>query len=126
MRIIYQAFDGKNFSSEKECLAYEEKEKLQEVVDAVVILDYNKNILPYAEMGEQVFQLGYYVALKSDRAAEIMSEIAEKAGYQFPNAEGFYYYDEEDNEFYELSQKIRELEESLTHYDNILAKLKGE
>lgn len=126
MRVIYQAFDGENFSSEKECLAYEEKEKLQEVINAVVILDYDKNILPHAEMGKQVFQLGYYVALKSKRAAEIIGELAEKAGYQFPNVEGFYYYDEEDNEFYELNQKIKELEESLTHYNNVLAKLKGE
>lgn len=126
MRVVYQAFDGKNFSNEKECLDYEKREKLQEVVDAVVILDYNKNILPHTEMGEQAFQLGYYVALKSKRAAEIISEIAEKAGYQFPNAEGFYYYDEEDNEFYDLSQKVKELEESLTHYENVLAKLKRE
>lgn len=126
MRVVYQAFDGKNFSSEKECLDYEEKESFHEMLNDVIILDHDENFLCFAQKGERVFPYSYYVALKSKRAAEIMGEIAEKAGYQFPNAEGFYYYDEDDNEFYELRQKIKELEEKLTHYDNVLAKLKGE
>lgn len=120
IRKIYVADDGEEFENKRECEEYERKFK---AVDSVVFFDENCEKLMGKDPGD-LMNNGMFLFIKNAEKAEQFFEWEhEYYGYNYPQdpkTGGLYYYDEHDDEYYDLIEEISKLTDQR---DKILTQL---
>ena len=58
--------------------------------------------------------------IKTNAAAELLSTIAEEEGYIIPNQIGAFVWDEEENNFINVENKVEKMKKGLSFYERIL------
>ena len=121
MEIIYRALDGTIFKSEEECISYEKDKELTAQKMGIYLND--------CKVPLSVFDPGFcedvaYIYLPTDEAVALLSSVTE--GYCFPKKKGFWAFSWDDNEWFRIDEEIENLQEKITHYQEIIESLKAE
>lgn len=121
MEIIYRALDGTIFKSEEDCVSYEKNKKLTTQIMGVYLND--------CKVPLSVFDPGFcedvaYIYLPTNEAIALLNSATE--GYNFPKEKGFWAFDWDDNEWFRIDEEIENLQEKITHYQEIIESLKAE
>lgn len=139
MDIIYRANDGKEFDDEHECINHElqlEVHKL-ETNGGIIALDYyNENIPNYLEFFEKVYHIYFdneetVTELDNifNRFANEVLEIADKDLDELfenglPNAKTWYHWNDCEDQFECDEYKIKQLQDHIEEYDDILKEVR--
>lgn len=121
MEIIYRALDGTIFKSEKDCIDYEKNKKLTAQKMGIYLND--------CKVPLSVFDPGFcedvaYIYLPTNEAIALLNSATE--GYNFPKEKGFWAFNWDDNEWFRIDEEIKNLQEKITHYQEIIESLKAE
>lgn len=119
MKIIYRAFDSKEFDCELDCEAYERRIGIEDDVQGTRFFDQGKNPIPLVDLSRCI-EAGWYVFVPTAKAAKGLNKYAkEEAGLIYDFSEvGYYYYDEDNDEW-------RLVEELLNKYNEIMNIFEG-
>lgn len=110
IKYTYISDDGEEFETEEECL---EHEKTIDSASSVLMIDSRELVITDKEPSTAYEKAIYLYIFDTKRARAFLDWIHGETGYSIPeNAKAgeLYYYDESDNEYKELSEKIKELE----------------
>lgn len=124
MNIIYRAFDGKEFEEKDDCINYEEK---------IIAEKYKNDIIGLSEEFEQIslfdgvenfFQESYFVLVKTDEAVNFIEENSYNWNvYTPPLKKGTFYFNEMNNEWQDIDEKINEFYQEIEEMTGIKNKL---
>lgn len=121
MEVVYRALDGTIFKSEKDCIAYEKNKKLTAQKMGIYLND--------CKVPLSVFDPGFceevnYIYLPTDEAVTLLQSVSD--GYYLPKEKGFWAFNWDDNEWFRIDEEIKNLQEKITHYQEIIESLKAE
>ena len=121
MEIIYRALDGTIFKSEKECISYEKDRKLTAQKMGIYLNDCK---VPISVFDPGFYEEVKYIYLPTDEAVALLRSVSD--GYCFPEEKGFWAFNWDDNEWLRIDEEIKNLQEKITHYQEIIDSLKAE
>ena len=138
MEIIYRAKDGKEFDDERDCRNHElqlEVHKLEKSGGIIALDYYNENISNYLEFFDQVHHIYFaneeviteldnifnkFANEGLDIADKDLDELFENG---LPNAKTWYHWNDCEEQFECDEYKIRQLQDHIEEYDDILKKV---
>lgn len=138
MEIIYKANDGREFNDEYDCINHElqlEVHKLEKSGGIIALDYYNENISNYLEFFDQVHHIYFaneeviteldnifnkFVNEGLDIADKDLDELFENG---LPNAKTWYHWNDCEEQFECDEYKIRQLQDHIEEYDDILKKV---
>lgn len=121
METVFRAFDGKIFEDEDDCFLYERKEKEKKIRNQYFGMDYAENKINFSEKSFfDFFNEIQFLIIKTKAAAELLSTVAEEEGYTIPNQIGAFVWDEEENNFINVENKVEKMKKELSFYERIL------
>lgn len=141
MEIIYRANDGAEFDDERDCINHElqlEVHKLEENGGIIALDYYNETIPNYLEFFEKVYHIYFtneevITELETifNRFANEGLEIANKDLDELfenglPNAKTWYHWNDCEDQFECDEYKIKQLQDHIEEYDDILKKVREE
>lgn len=124
MRIIYEAFDGKQFEDEKECEQYEIEKKVSTVKEEILFLTFDFEKLP---INEEELEQCYYLIIKTEKAFKIFEKITENwSTYNLPEdlGVGAWFYDEAKYDWIDVEEEAINLKNKLAILDKLIKILK--
>lgn len=107
MEIIYKAFDGKIFDNEYKCQNYETEKALEEYRKSVKLLDSYGKPIPLTQDG---LVECFFINIKNEKFLKWIPEQR----FSLPQNIGIYYYNDKDDRWENLDNKIDELKENLS------------
>ena len=130
MEIIYRANDGKEFEDEYECEKYERELKEKELLNkGIVFLDYyNEKIdAPIYESARI-----YHIYFPTEESIKLLEKVYEEENDTIvdhlnlneevkPNI--WYHFDDFENGYFSYERKIKECQDQIEEYDDILKKI---
>lgn len=137
MEVIYRANDGKEFDDELDCRNHElqlEVHKLEKSGGIIALDYYNENIPNYLECFEKVYHIYFaneeviaeletifnkFTNEGLDIADKDLDELFENG---LPNAKTWYHWNDCADQFESDEDKIKQLQDHIEAYDNILKK----
>lgn len=121
METVFRAFDGKIFEDEDDCVLYERKEKEKKIHNQYFGMNYAENKIDFSEKSFcDFFNEIQFLIIKTKAAAELLSTAAEEEGYIIPNQIGAFVWDEEENNFINVENKVEKMKKGLSFYERIL------
>lgn len=121
METVFRAFDGKIFEDEDNCALYEKREKEKKIHNQYLGINYDENKIDFSEKSFfEFFNEIQFLIIKTEAAAELLSTIAEEEGYIVPNQIGAFVWDEEENNFINVENKVEKMKKGLSFYERIL------
>lgn len=108
---MYIANDGTQFEDGYECKEYEFN-LLKKGADFVM---FNQK----AEMTDELEDC-FFINIKNQQALDYLTNYGGYEGYAVPTDIGSFYYSEDDNRWYNLKDKIDELEKELTFLKSVM------
>lgn len=127
METVFRAFDGKIFEDEDNCALYEMKEKEKKIHNQYFGMDHAENKIDFSEKSfYDFFNQIQFLIIKTKAAAEVLSTVAEEEGYTIPNQIGAFVWDEEENDFINVENKVEKMKKELSFYERILNMAKGD
>ena len=133
MEIIYRAKDGKEFEDEYECEKYERKLRETELFNTgTIFLDYyNKKISSPIYKSEKIYHI-YFPTEESIKLFEKIYEEEDDSIVEKLNCEEvikpniWYHFDDFKENFFSYERKVKEFQEKIEEYDNILKEMSQE
>lgn len=119
MEIIYVANDGKKFSTEDECVRYERFTQSCKLGHKLRFFNVDFRELlsgdPHAD-----FEDCFYVYVADEEALEFLRAMTEGDYWcDIPTYCGLFYYNEQDEAFYNLGEKISKLKSEVAQYEDL-------
>lgn len=123
---VYIAYDGTQFSNEKDCVEYEEQNNYKELFenygDKIRFYGKEAQFIKPEELSEYDFDYLDYVYLEDDTLAEITAAYMEKDMHspfqQFGNVAGYFWWDDEVAEWKDFQREYENLiEKNKTGFD---------
>lgn len=123
MDIIYRAFDGKEFDCEDDCLKYETMINAKRFKSNIVGLGESGEEIGLSDGLEQFFQDSYFVFVKTQEAVDFINNMDLMIKSPYCEMEEYYYYDEGEDEWISINEKINELYGEIEELSQIKRKL---
>lgn len=127
MEYLYKAFDGTIFEDEEKCSVYERDEQLSIFQGKVVLLDVDKQVLPF-NRGDAAWYLG----IDDTEILNSLPLIDDLATYEenLPSEKGEFWYENGTDTWHNIDDTIAELTDQIAEWrklkNQIKEKLKGE
>lgn len=141
MEIIYRANDGKEFDDELDCTNHElqlEIHKLEKNGGIIALDYYNENIPNYLECFDKV----YHICFANEEVITELDNVFNKFANEglnitdksldelfengLPNAKTWYHWDDWEEQFESDEYKIKQLQDHIEEYNDILKKINQE
>ena len=115
-KIVYVADDGKEFETEEECIAYENRDSIHKILDAVTLYNIDGERINRATVFENFIELfnSYltkYLIIDSSANEEDLirfsSFLYNVHGVEFPTCAGKYRWDSDKENWVEFEEDIR-------------------
>lgn len=120
MKVVYIADDGTEFNNEIECKSYEYESNIKN--NTIIML--NKEGDKLDSSNDMNIEHCYYIKVKTNKDLEILQKIYDYTGFTVPYEIGEFYYGENDS-WYLIDNRIKELKDELNKFKNIKEKLNG-
>ena len=123
MRVIFEAFDGKQFDDEDECRDYELSQEEKEVNGQIILLNQYGGVIA-GRVSEADFDRVFTIAVGNEEAVEFLNKLFDENGTYAPRS-GFqtntvYWWDDEKIEWLNVAEKIAELNEEVEFFEEKL------
>lgn len=120
MKINYVADDGTIFDNERECLKYENNQKLMR--ENLICLDENLRLITSSDPDFETNV--YFILAKNDFACEILEKRFNETWIDAPE-EGFqpniiYWWNDDIMAWVNIQEELKELKEKVKFYENVL------
>lgn len=120
MDVIYRAFDGKIFYTDWDCLNYERERGLTSKKMGVYLDDKMRSLSMFED---GFFDTVAHMYIPTNEALSVLKEIGE--GYDIPRGKGFWSYDWEASEWFNIEKRIQNLKEDIQENQKVIEALKG-
>ena len=119
MKVIYEAYDGVIFRTEKECLNYEKR--LDKINNVKGLYFFNENGNLIEGTFEEKVEKAFYIYIHSK---EILNDLLkfneeEEFYYDLPRNEGFWYFNSENNNWIDFEKKVERAHEIIKKYGDM-------
>ena len=119
MKVMYEAYDGVIFRTEKECLDYEKRLDKINNVKGLYFFDENGNLIEGTF--EEKVEKAFYIYIHSK---EILNDLLkfneeEEFSYDLPRNEGFWYFNRENNNWIDFEKKVERAHEIIKKYGDM-------
>lgn len=118
MKTIYEALDGKIFTTEYDCMNYERKLKLKILSEDVLGLDDNGKPVEMNEDADVFFRKVYFLYVKTDEAAKLIQDDYDDIARD--GKKGKFFYDENSGDWVNLKEYRQKTYEKLALLDFVL------
>lgn len=118
MKTIYEALDGKIFTTEYDCMNYERKLKLKILSKDVLGLDDNGKPVEMNEGADVFFRKVYFLYVKTDEAAKLIQD--DYGDIARDGKKGKFFYDENSGDWVNLKEYRQKTYEKLALLDFVL------
>ena len=124
-KIVYIAFDGKEFDNEYDCREYELNTKLKDIGDDLLL--YDKNGKKIEKIDNQLLAESIdYIVVKSEKAYEYFVEQMDYFGLNYPDYYNSpicsYCYDYDENEWINIEDRVQCLQLEIDKLSKYLIK----
>lgn len=141
MEIIYRAKDGKEFDNELDCTNHElqlEVHKLEKTGGIIALDCYREKIPNYLEFFEKVYHIYFaneeviteletiFNKFTNEGLSIADKDLDELFENGLPNAKTWYHWNDFEDQFECDEDKIKQLQDHIEEYDNILKKVREE
>lgn len=113
MKTLFQAYDGKLFTNEKECERYEQDNYTVLLESRIVLLDSQRRVVSLSEPDD-----AYYIWIADTKAAELLQDMIKF--YDWPDHAGTYYYDCDIEQWVDLPDRAAQYQHELEGYKDAL------
>lgn len=120
MDVIYRAFDGKIFYTDWDCLNYEKEMGLTSEKMGIYLDDKMRSLCMFED---GFFEVVTHMYIPTDEALSVLREIGED--YYIPKEKGFWSYDWETSEWFNVEKRIQSLKEDIQKNQKVIEILKG-
>lgn len=121
MDVIYRAFDGRIFYTDLDCLNYEKEMGLTSEKMGIYLDD---KMRPLCMFEDGFFEVVAHMHIPTDEALSVLKKIGE--GYNIPKEKGFWSYDWNEREWFDVEKRIQILKEDIQKNQRVIEILKGE
>ena len=121
-KIIYIADDGKEFSSESDCIQYEFNNSYEQLCKNLVFYDEDFNIINKHDFN--TITESFYVYVGDENAIEATNLLYEHFGFIFPDHTGYFYYNWDTDEWHSLDKRFNALTKELKNIKQKIAIMK--
>ena len=110
-KITYIAEDGKEFSNKNECIEYE-KSNIAFLTESKILF-FNESGLQMKLPFNKLMNLTSYIYIPDFSAFRKLEDFNDDYGYDIPNSEGFWYWDNEKSEYVDVYDKKNDIEKQI-------------
>lgn len=141
MEIIYRAKDGKEFDNEPDCTNHElqlEVHKLEKTGGIIALDYYDRKISNYLKDFDNVYHI-YFInedaiteldiifnQFRNEGLSIVNKDLDELFENGLPNAKTWYHWNDCEEQYESDEYKIRQLQDHIEEYDDILKKVREE
>ena len=119
MKVVYVADDGKHFETENECIRYERLAEASKIGHKLRFFNMNFRELLSGDPRLD-FEACAYLYVQDQEALNFLTKMSEGDYWcDLPTHCGLFYYDETDEAFYDLGEKISKLKIELAEYEKL-------
>lgn len=125
MEIIYQAFDGKKFDSEDECIMYENEKRSNTWKNDIIGFDSGMNQANSEDGFDSLFRHSFYIVVKTEAAIRFLQENKDELGsfvFDFCeecNKPGCYFYDDNEDKWKNMDDIINDCYKEIKRLDGL-------
>ena len=119
MEIVYVANDGKKFATENECLCYERFLESSRLGHKLRFFNSDFREVLSGDPRKD-FEDCFYVYVQDQEALKFLEQMTEGDYWcNIPTYCGLFYYDEKDEAFYNLGERISKLKAEVAEYEKL-------
>ena len=119
MKVMYEAYDGVIFRTEKECLDYEKRLDKINNVKGLYFFDENGNLIEGTF--EEKVEKAFYIYIHSKEILNDLLKFNEEEAfyYDLPSNEGFWYFNSQNNNWIDFEKKVERAHEIIKKYGDM-------